>query len=88
MPICAFFLVRVERCSARPDKPDLVYLHRYANAAKYASLVRQHFPECFITYNVADLHFLRQKREIEIAGSEEGHAVYPKMPNWPRCGGR
>ena len=52
-------------------KPDLVYLHRYANATKYATLVRQHFPDCFITYNVADLHFLRQKRELEISGSIE-----------------
>lgn len=50
-------------------KPDLVYLHRYANAAKYAALVRQHFPDCFIVYNVADLHSLRQQRELEIEGS-------------------
>lgn len=53
-------------------KPDLVYLHRFANASKYASLVRQHFPGCFTVYNVADLHSLRQQREMEIAGSLSG----------------
>ncbi len=51
------------------NKPDLVYLHRYTNASKYANLVHQHFPACFTVYNVADLHFLRQEREIEIEGS-------------------
>jgi GT2 family glycosyltransferase len=54
-------------------KPDLVYLHRFVNASKYASLVRQHFPDCFTVYNVADLHFLRQQREIAlVAGSLNG----------------
>lgn len=50
-------------------KPDLVYLHRFVNASKYASLVRQHFPECFTVYNVADLHFLRQQRELAVEGT-------------------
>ena len=50
-------------------KPDLVYLHRFTNASKYASLVRQHFPGCFTVYNVADLHFLRQERELKITGA-------------------
>jgi len=52
--------------------PDLVYLHRYSNAAKYANLVRQSFPGCFTIYNVADLHFLRQQRELEIEGAIAG----------------
>lgn len=50
-------------------KPDLVYFHRFINASKYASLVRQYFPECFTVYNVADLHFLRQQREMAVVGS-------------------
>ena len=50
-------------------KPDLVYMHRFVNASKYASLVRQHFPACFTVYNVADLHFLRQQRELALVGS-------------------
>jgi GT2 family glycosyltransferase len=53
-------------------KPDLVYLHRFANASKYANLVRQHFPGCFTIYNVADLHFLRQEREVRVTGSLSG----------------
>jgi O-antigen biosynthesis protein len=47
-------------------KPDLVYLHRYSNASKYATMVRRYFPECRIVYNVADLHFLRMERQAEI----------------------
>jgi glycosyltransferase involved in cell wall biosynthesis len=53
-------------------KPDLVYLHRFSNASKYANLVRQHFPGCFTVYNVADLHFLRQSREAVVEGSVAG----------------
>ena len=53
-------------------KPDLVYLHRFVNASKYASLVRQHFPDCFTIYNVADLHSLRQQRELAVVGSLGG----------------
>ncbi len=48
------------------NKPDLVYLHRYSNASKYATLVRRYFPDCRIVYNVADLHFLRMERQAEI----------------------
>jgi glycosyltransferase involved in cell wall biosynthesis len=47
-------------------KPDLVYLHRYANATKYATMVRRYFPGCRIVYNVADLHFLRMERQAAI----------------------
>ncbi len=56
-------------------KPDLVYVHRYSNASKYSSMVRLHFPECQIVYNVADLHFLRQQREAMIEGSLKGAPV-------------
>jgi O-antigen biosynthesis protein len=47
-------------------KPDLVYLHRYSNASKYATMVRRYFPGCRIVYNVADLHFLRMARQAAI----------------------
>ena len=47
-------------------KPDLVYLHRYSNASKYATMVRRYFPDCRIVYNVADLHFLRMERQAKI----------------------
>jgi GT2 family glycosyltransferase/glycosyltransferase involved in cell wall biosynthesis len=53
-------------------KPDLVYLHRFVNASKYGSLVRQYFPECYTLYNVADLHSLRQQRELAVVGAVSG----------------
>ena len=48
------------------DKPDLVYLHRYTNASKYATMVRRYFPDTRIVYSVADLHFLRMERQSDI----------------------
>lgn len=45
---------------------ELVYLHRYSNASKYAGMIRQHFPKARILYNVADLHFLRLQRQAEV----------------------
>ena len=51
--------------------PDLVYLHRFTNASKYASMVRRHFPKSRIVYNVADLHFLRLERQAALEGSAE-----------------
>ncbi len=56
-------------------KPDLVYLHRFVNASKYASLIQRYFPNCFILYNVADLHSLRQEREMAVTGSLNGTAL-------------
>ncbi len=50
-------------------KPDLVYLHRFVNASKYAGLVKQYFPDCYTLYNVADLHSLRQQRELAVVGA-------------------
>jgi glycosyltransferase involved in cell wall biosynthesis len=38
---------------------DVVYLHRIANAAKYAELARHHFPKARQIYGVADLHHVR-----------------------------
>jgi GT2 family glycosyltransferase/glycosyltransferase involved in cell wall biosynthesis len=48
------------------QKPDLVYLHRYTNASKYATMARRYFPNCRIVYSVADLHFLRMERQAQI----------------------
>jgi O-antigen biosynthesis protein len=46
--------------------PDLVYLHRFSNASKYATMVRRYFPDCRVVYNVADLHFLRMERQAAV----------------------
>jgi GT2 family glycosyltransferase len=50
--------------------PDVVVLHRFANAAKYATLVRDRFPLCRMVFNVGDLHFLREAREADVLGDE------------------
>ena len=55
-------------------KPDLVYLHRYTNASKYATMVRRYFPNCRIVYSVADLHFLRMERQLVIAPDQTSAA--------------
>lgn len=46
--------------------PDLVYLHRFNNAANYAALAREKFPRCRLVLNLCDLHFLREEREAKL----------------------
>ncbi|MGA3004646.1 MAG: glycosyltransferase [Acetobacteraceae bacterium] len=65
-PVHPYFWSVEEVFRKAQHKPDLVYLHRYSNASKYATMVRRYFPECRIVYNVADLHFLRMERQAEI----------------------
>ncbi len=61
------FYLSVEDVFRKQPVPfDLVYLHRYSNAAKYAGMVRQYFPKAHILYNVADLHFLRMQRQADL----------------------
>ena len=61
------YYVSVEDVLAKQPVPfDLVYLHRYSNASKYAGMIRQHFPKARILYSVADLHFLRMQRQAEV----------------------
>jgi len=50
----------------QPTPFELVYLHRYSNASKYAGMIRQHFSKARILYSVADLHFLRMQRQAEL----------------------
>ena len=50
----------------KPLPYELVYLHRYSNASKYAGMIRQHFPNARVLYSVADLHFLRMQRQAEL----------------------
>lgn len=51
---------------SRAGQFDLVYLHRFSNASRYAPLVRRHQPRARIVYNVADLHHLRMEREAAL----------------------
>ena len=55
---------QVFRAAAVPV--NLVYIHRYANALKYAGIARSYFPNCPIVYSVADLHFVRMQREAAL----------------------
>ncbi len=45
---------------------DLVYLHRHSNASKYGGAIRDHSPTARVLYCVADLHFLRLRRQAEL----------------------
>jgi GT2 family glycosyltransferase/glycosyltransferase involved in cell wall biosynthesis len=65
-PVHPYFWSVEEVFRKAANKPDLVYLHRYSNASKYATMVRRYFPECRVVYNVADLHFLRMARQAAI----------------------
>lgn len=50
---------------------DLVYLHRVANAAKYAELARHYCPQARQVYSVADLHHLRLARQAAVEDRPE-----------------
>jgi GT2 family glycosyltransferase/glycosyltransferase involved in cell wall biosynthesis len=65
-PVHPYFWSVEEVFRKAQHKPDLVYLHRYSNASKYATMVRRYFPGCRVVYSVADLHFLRMERQAEI----------------------
>ncbi len=68
------FYSSVEEVFRRQPVPfDLVYLHRYSNASKYGGMVRQYFPGARVLYNIADLHFLRLKRQAEIEDDSALH---------------
>jgi GT2 family glycosyltransferase len=51
--------------------PDLIYLHRFVNAFKYAGIARATFPGCPLLYSVADLQFVRLRREAAIGGGPD-----------------
>jgi GT2 family glycosyltransferase/glycosyltransferase involved in cell wall biosynthesis len=55
--------------------PDLIYLHRFANACKYAGMIRTYFPACSVLYSVADLHFVRLGREAALGGRPDLEAT-------------
>lgn len=45
---------------------DVIYVNRIGNMTKYAAMIRQHFPDAVLIYNMADIHHLRLEREAEI----------------------
>ena len=46
---------------------DLTFLFRAPFGGKYIDLVRKHAPDAKVVFNTVDLHFLRERREREIA---------------------
>ncbi|MEO8100985.1 MAG: glycosyltransferase [Betaproteobacteria bacterium] len=50
------------------DDFDVVVLSRALVAVKYVDLVKKRMPEAKLIFDTVDLHFLRQKREADIAG--------------------
>ncbi|MGC8475665.1 MAG: Hint domain-containing protein, partial [Acetobacteraceae bacterium] len=57
-----------EALRAAPERYQLIYLHRLAQAEAYAWLARRLQPRARILYNVADLHHLRLERQARISG--------------------
>ena len=58
-----------EHLKARGADYDLVILSRVHNAARHIDSVRRHCPRARILFYTVDLHFLREQRQAELAGS-------------------
>ncbi len=50
---------------------DLVIVSRHYIASSYADLVRLHAPRATLAFDTVDLHYLREQRAAELAGSAE-----------------
>ena len=53
------------------DRYDLIVLSRVSVAVKYIDIVREFAPQAKILFSTVDLHFLREKREAELCGSDK-----------------
>jgi len=56
---------------ARGGEFDLVFLHRYPTAERTLSDIRRYAPQARVVLLNADLHYLREMREAELAGDPE-----------------
>ncbi|WP_440958858.1 glycosyltransferase [Oceanicaulis sp. LC35] len=56
--------------SARGSEFDLVVVHRFAAAERVLGALRTHAPQARIAFMPADLHFLREQREVELSGDK------------------
>lgn len=54
---------------SRSDQFAVVYLHRPSALKSYLETIRATQKEALVVYNVADLHFLRLRRQAEIEGN-------------------
>lgn len=50
---------------------DLVFISRHYIASSYVELVRRHAPKARLAFDTVDLHYLREQRAAELAGSAD-----------------
>jgi GT2 family glycosyltransferase/glycosyltransferase involved in cell wall biosynthesis len=61
----------VQWFAANGRRFDLVFISRHYIASSYVGLVRLHAPQARLVFDTVDLHYLREQREAELAGSDE-----------------
>ncbi|HET9048334.1 MAG TPA: glycosyltransferase [Chiayiivirga sp.] len=61
----------VEWFARHGSRFDLVFVSRHYIASRYLSLVRAHAPKARFAFDTVDLHYLREQRAAELAGSAE-----------------
>ena len=60
---------------ARKEPFDVIFLHRFAVGEKHLDLLRRRYPEARVLFLNADMHWLREMREAELAGSADALAT-------------
>ncbi len=67
--IYAPYLVSIDEYIKQMGKYyDLVLLFRAPYGGQYINAIRKHAPQAKVVFNTVDLHFLREKREVELSG--------------------
>jgi GT2 family glycosyltransferase/glycosyltransferase involved in cell wall biosynthesis len=59
---------------ARKESFDVIFLHRFAVGEKHLDLLRRRYPDARVLFLNADMHWLREMREAELAGSADALA--------------
>ena len=60
--------------AARKDPFDVIFLHRFGVAAAHLDALRRAYPRARIIFLNADLHYLREMRQAELAADAAGAA--------------
>ncbi len=60
--------------AARKDRFDVIFLHRFGVADAHLAALRRAYPDARIVFLNADLHYLREMREAELAGDAKALA--------------
>jgi len=59
---------------ARKEPFDVIFLHRFVVGEKHLDLLRRRYPDARVLFLNADMHWLREMREAELAGSADALA--------------